>query len=50
LITSILFICESTTLDIHYAVPQNITVVQDMTANIPQWISAIIHTKKTFGS
>jgi hypothetical protein len=48
LITAIIFVCESNTLDIHYAVPQNIAVVQDIITNIPQWISAIIQTQKTF--
>jgi hypothetical protein len=48
LITAILFICESTTLDIHYSVPQNIQTIQDVTQNIPQWISAIITTQRTF--
>jgi len=48
LITAILFVCESTTLDIHYAVPHDITVVQQVVTNIPQWIGAIIHTQKTF--
>lgn len=48
LITAILFICESTTLDIHYSVPNNIALVQDITTNIPQWIAAIIQTQKTF--
>jgi hypothetical protein len=47
-ITTLLFICESTTLDIHYSVPQNIGIVQELTLNIPQWITAIIETKKTF--
>jgi hypothetical protein len=48
LINSILFICESTTLDIHYTVPHNIGTVQEIVTNIPQWIEAIIHTQKTF--
>jgi len=48
LINAILFVCESNTLDIHYAVPHDIAVVQDVTSNIPQWISAIIQTQKTF--
>lgn len=48
LTVAVLFICESTTLDIHYSVPNNITTVQSITENIPQWISAIIHTKRTF--
>lgn len=47
-VVAIQYICESTTLDVHYAVPNNISVVQDVTQNIPQWISAIIETKKTF--
>lgn len=47
-ITALVFICESTTLDIHYQVPQNIGTVQEVTLNIPQWITAIIETKKTF--
>jgi len=48
LISAVLFICESTTLDVHYPVPTNIATVQDIVTNIPQWISAIIQTKKTF--
>ena len=48
LINCILFICESTTLDIHYTVPHNIGTVQDIVTNIPQWIEAIIQTQKTF--
>jgi len=48
LITAIQFVCESTTLDIHYSVPQNILVVQGVIENIPQWISAIIQTQRTF--
>ena len=48
LTTAILFICESTTLDIHYSVPNNMTTVQNITQNIPQWISAIITTQRTF--
>lgn len=48
LITGILFICESTTLDIHYSVPHDIVVVHQLIENIPQWISAIIQTQKTF--
>jgi hypothetical protein len=50
LITAIQFICESTTLDIHYAVPHDISLVQGVISNIPQWISAIIQTQKTFSS
>lgn len=49
LITTVLFICESTTLDIHYAVPHDIVAVHKLIENIPQWISAIIQTQKTFG-
>jgi hypothetical protein len=48
--TAILFICESTTLDIHYSIPQNVLAVQDVLTNIPHWVSAIIHTQKTFSS
>ena len=50
LITAVLFICESTTLDIHYSVPQNISVIQDNIKNIPEWLEAIKQTKKTFSS
>jgi len=50
LITAIQFVCESTTLDIHYSIPQNILLVQDVIQNIPQWISAIIQTQRTFSS
>lgn len=48
LITTILFICESNTLDIHYTVPHDIVQVHKIIENIPQWVSAIIQTKKTF--
>lgn len=47
---AILFICESTTLDIHYSVPHDITTVHKLTENIPQWVHAIIQTQKTFSS
>lgn len=50
LITAVMYICESTTLDIHYAVPHNILTVQTVIENIPQWIHAIIQTQKTFSS
>jgi hypothetical protein len=50
LITAIQFVCESTTLDIHYSVPQNISVIQDNIKNIPEWLEAIKQTKKTFSS
>jgi hypothetical protein len=50
LITAILFICESTTLDIHYSVPHDIVQVHGLIENIPSWISAIIQTQKTFSS
>jgi len=49
LTTAIMLICESTTLDIHAKVPHDIATIQNVTANIPQWLSAIVHTKKTFG-
>jgi hypothetical protein len=48
LITAMMFVCESTTLDIHYKVPQDITTIQQLVANIPQWIQAILQTQKTF--
>ena len=48
LVVAVQYICESTTLDIHYGVPQNISVVHEVVANIPQWIQAIIQTQKTF--
>lgn len=48
LVVSIQYICESTTLDIHYPVPQNVSTIHQVTENIPQWISAIIQTKRTF--
>lgn len=50
LTTAAMFICESNTLDVHYSVPQNITVVKGLTENIPQWIHSIIQTQKTFSS
>jgi hypothetical protein len=48
--TAIQFVCESTTLDIHYKVPHDLATVQQITENIPQWISAIIQTQRTFSS
>lgn len=48
LVVAIQYICESTTLDIHYGVPQNISVIHEVIGNIPQWIQAIIQTQKTF--
>lgn len=50
LVTAIQYICESTTLDIHYSVPHNLSVVHGVIENIPQWIQAIIQTQKTFSS
>jgi len=50
LINAIYFVCESTTLDIHYSVPHDITTVQGVITNIPSWIHAIIETQKTFNS
>lgn len=50
LITAIQFICESTTLDIHYSVPHDVLTVQKVVENIPQWILAILQTAKTFSS
>jgi hypothetical protein len=48
LVVAIQYICESTTLDIHYGVPNNITTIHEVVGNIPQWIQAIIQTQKTF--
>jgi hypothetical protein len=48
LITAMVFVCESTTLDIHYKVPQDILMIQDLVSNVPQWIHAILQTQKTF--
>ena len=50
LTTAILFICESNTLDIHYTVPHDILTVHRIIENVPEWISAIIQTQKTFSS
>lgn len=50
LIVAIQFICESTTLDIHYPVPNNLSNVHGIIENVPQWISAIIQTQKTFSN
>lgn len=44
LVTAIQYVCESTTLDVHYGVPNVSSIVE----NIPQWIQAIVHTQKTF--
>jgi hypothetical protein len=49
LITTVLFICESTTLDVHYSVPHDIVAVHKLIENIPSWVSAIVQTQKTFG-
>jgi hypothetical protein len=48
LTNAIQLICESNTLDIHYSVPHNITAIHDLVENIPQWISAIVMTQRTF--
>jgi hypothetical protein len=47
--TAITFVCESNTLDIHTKVPSDIHAISTITNNIPQWILAIVQTKKTFG-
>jgi len=47
LITAIIFVCESNALDTSL-VPKNIGQVQDIVQNIPEWLEAIKHTKKTF--
>lgn len=48
LLSAITFVCESSTLDIHAKVPTDIHTIHKVTSNIPQWILAIIQTKKTF--
>lgn len=48
LLTAITLVCEANTLDIHTKVPSDIYTIQKVTSNIPQWILAIIETKKTF--
>lgn len=48
LISAMLFVCESNTLDIHYKIPHDVTTIHNVVANIPQWILAIIQTQKTF--
>jgi hypothetical protein len=45
-VTAILLLCEP--VDMNYQVPQSISTVQDVTTNIPQWIQAIVNTKKSF--
>jgi hypothetical protein len=50
LMTAIQFICEGSTLDIHYAMPHDAITVQSVVENIPQWISAIVQTQKTFAA
>lgn len=47
-VVAVQYICESNTLDIHYGVPANLSTVQQVVQNIPQWIQAIIQTQKTF--
>jgi hypothetical protein len=48
LLNAITFVCESSTLDIHAKVPSDVHTIQQVVGNIPQWILAIIETKKTF--
>jgi hypothetical protein len=48
LVVAVQYICESNTLDVHYGVPSNMSVVHEVVGNIPQWIQAIIQTQKTF--
>jgi len=48
LLSAITFVCESSTLDIHTKVPSDVHTIHQVTSNIPQWILAIIQTKKTF--
>jgi len=49
-ISAILFICESSSLDIHTAVPADLIKVHELIGNIPQWIQAILQTQKTFSA
>ena len=46
LLAAITFVCE--TIDIHTKVPHDPHAMGQLTGNIPQWILAIIETKKTF--
>lgn len=48
LITGILLICESTSMDIHYKVPHDLLTIHRLIENVPQWIHAIVQTQKTF--
>jgi hypothetical protein len=48
LTNAIQLICESNTLDIHYSVPHNVGAIHDLVENIPQWVSAIVTTQRTF--
>jgi hypothetical protein len=50
LITTVLMICESTSMDIHYKVPHDLVAIHSLIENIPSWIQAIIQTQKTFSS
>lgn len=47
LLSAIEFVCEGGALDIHARVPTEYSL---LLANIPQWIQAIVDTKKTFTS
>lgn len=49
-ISAILFTCESSSLDIHTAVPADLIKVHELIENIPHWVSAILQTQKTFSS
>lgn len=49
-ICAILFICESSSLDIHAPIPADLIKVHELIENIPQWIQAILQTQKTFSS
>jgi hypothetical protein len=48
LVVAVQYICEGNTLDTQYTVPHNMSVVNEVVGNIPQWIQAIIQTQKTF--
>jgi len=49
-VSSMLFICESSSLDIHTAVPADLIKVHELIENVPQWIQAILQTQKTFSN
>lgn len=50
LVTSVLLICESSSMDIHYKVPHDLLTIHGLIENVPQWIHAIVQTQKTFSN